>query len=250
MNKEASTASFFVLAPICKQLQELTQNCSMTRWRSFAAMRRPGRAGEGQGALSRQGGRAHRAAEGPGQAAGRGAPGSGRAHQRRPRQQIEAALDGAPRGACRARASTRSWPPRRSTSRCPGAARAPAALHPVTRTLERIETLFRSHRLRCRRRPGDRERLPQLHRAQHPGEPSGARRCTTRSTSTSGHAAAHAHLADAGPLHACADARSAPIRDHRARAASIACDSRRHPFADVPPGRRPVDRRATSASPT
>ena len=42
------------------------------------------------------------------------------------------------------RSSRRSSPPMRSTCRCPAAGAASAALHPLTRTLERIETLFRS----------------------------------------------------------------------------------------------------------
>ena len=56
----------------------------------------------------------------------------------------------------------------------PGRGMDAGALHPVTRTLERIEALFRSLGFERRRRSGDRGRLPQLHGAQHAGEPSGA----------------------------------------------------------------------------
>ena len=60
------------------------------------------------------------------------------------KQAIEAALDRAPRGARRREARARSSRRRRSTSRCPAAARGTGGLHPITRTLERIETLFAS----------------------------------------------------------------------------------------------------------
>ncbi len=51
-----------------------------------------------------------------------------------------------PSGAKRSpmRSSRSSSPPRRSTSRCPGRGIGVGTLHPITRTLERIETLFRS----------------------------------------------------------------------------------------------------------
>ena len=58
--------------------------------------------------------------------------------------QLEAALARASRGTRRAEARAAARRARRSMSRCPDAASAPAALHPITRTLERIETLFRS----------------------------------------------------------------------------------------------------------
>ena len=72
-----------------------------------------------------------------------GAPGRRRARSTRRRR-------GSRRRSTRAatrsptRSSPRSSPPKRSTCRCPAAAAASAALHPLTRTLERIETLFRS----------------------------------------------------------------------------------------------------------
>ena len=93
-------------------------------------------------------------------------------------------------------------------------------------------------RLRGRRRPRNRGRLPQLHRAQHAGEPSGAvdarhvlRRRRPR--------AAHAHLAHPGAVHG--NARAAD-QDHRA-GPRLSRRQRCHAFADVPSGRGPVDRR-------
>ena len=93
-------------------------------------------------------------------------------------------------------------------------------------------------RLRGRRRPRDRGRLPQLHRAQHAGGPSvalDARHVLRRRR----HGAAHAHVADPGALHG--NARAAD-QDHRA-GPRLPRRQRRDALADVPSGRGPVDRR-------
>ncbi len=42
----------------------------------------------------------------------------------------------------------------------PGRGQSSGGLHPVTRTLQRIERLFSSHGIRVGRRSGDRGRLP------------------------------------------------------------------------------------------
>ncbi len=100
-------------------------------------------------------------------------------------------------------------------------------------------------RLRSRRRPGDRGRLPQLHRAQHAREPPcpvDAGHVLRRRR----HGAAHAHVADPGAVHG--NPRAAD-QDHRARP-RLPRGQRRDALADVPPGRGPVDRPATSRSPT
>ena len=55
----------------------------------------------------------------------------------------------------------------------PGRQRGQGGLHPVSLTLERIEGIFGSMGLTWRR-PRDRDRLVQLHRAEHAGRPSGA----------------------------------------------------------------------------
>ncbi len=140
---------------------------------------------------------------------------------------------------------------RRSTSRCPAAAAARAACirscapgaHRGALPLDR---------LRSRRRPRDRDRLLQLHRAQQPGEPSGAldaghvlRRCARRRWPAT--AAAHAHLPDAGALRAHAQAadqghragphlprRLATRRTRRCSTRSKACGSTSNiSFADL-----------------
>ena len=93
-------------------------------------------------------------------------------------------------------------------------------------------------RLRGGRRPRDRGRLPQLHRAQHAGGPSvavDARHVLRRGRT----GAAHAHVERADPLHG--NARAAD-QDHRARP-RLSRRQRRDALADVPPGRGPVDRR-------
>ncbi len=88
-----------------------------------------------------------------------------------------------------------------------------------------------------RRRPGNRGRLSQLHGAQHAGEPPGpldAGHVLRRGR----HGAAHAYVADPGALHGNAQAAD---QDHRA-GPRLSRRQRRHALADVPPGRRPVDR--------
>ena len=56
----------------------------------------------------------------------------------------------------------------------PGRGRGMGGLHPVTRTLERIEAAVSFHRFCRGRRPGNRKRFLQFHRAEHPGKSSGA----------------------------------------------------------------------------
>ena len=141
-----------------------------------------------------------------------------------------------PRAATRSR-RRRGWKPAwrrmRWTSRCRGAAAGPGGIHPIIRTWQRIEDDLRLDRLRRRRRPGDRDRLVQLHRAQPAREPS--RALDARHVLRRGRAAAaHAHQPDAGAL--CAPA---PAADQGDRAGPhLSRRQRCDPFADVPPGRR------------
>ena len=103
------------------------------------------------------------------------------------------------------------------------------------------------------RRPGDRDRLVQLHRTEQPREPScalDAGHLLRRREGCRGPLAqpAPAHLADADPLRpgACPQVRRrrAHARHPRDRAGPhLPRRQRRDPFADVPPGRRPVGRR-------
>jgi phenylalanyl-tRNA synthetase alpha chain len=105
----------------------------------------------------------------------------------------------------------------------PGRGLGTGTLHPITRTLERVEALFRSLGLHRGRRSRDRGRLPQLHRAQHAGEPPcplDAGHVLRRGR----HGAAHAHVADPDPLHG--NARAAD-QDHRAGSRSTASTATR-----------------------
>jgi len=99
-------------------------------------------------------------------------------------------------------------------------------------------------RLRRRRRSRDRDRLVQLHRAQQPREPSGAldaghvlRRLEGSAGATA--SPAHPHERHADPLRAHAQAAD---QGHRPRP-DLSRRLGRDALADVPPGRRPVDRR-------
>ena len=99
-------------------------------------------------------------------------------------------------------------------------------------------------RLRGRRRPGDRARLLQLHRAEPSRGPPGAdapghllRPVTARRP------AAHPHLADADP--GDGDPAAADLRDRPRQ--GLPARLRRHPQPDVPPDRGPGDRRGDHA---
>ncbi len=149
---------------------ESNRRCGARRIRRLC---RPGRAGEQQGEVPRQDGRAHRTAEGARQACRRQSDRQpGRAinaakHGSRPRSSARReALAAAKlaRAACRGRARRVAARPRPGRRR-PASDHAHAAAHRGAVSLAR---------LRRRRRPGDRGRLPQLHGAQHAGEPSGA----------------------------------------------------------------------------
>ena len=136
-------------------------------------LRRSRRARERQGALPRQDRRAHRAAEGARQARRRGASRRGRAINAA-KQRDRGGAGRAPRGARRMPSSPRSSPADALDVTLPGRGRGrggAASDHAHARAHRGALPLAR---LRGRRRPGDRERLPQLHRAQHAGEPSGA----------------------------------------------------------------------------
>ncbi len=133
----------------------------------------PGRPGERQGAVPRQGRPHHRADEGHGRAV---------ASTRRRRAARRSTWPSRP-SKPRSPSAARHWPTRSCSASCkaealdvtlPGRLRAPGGLHPVSRTMERIEADLREHGLRRRRRPRDRERLAQLHLAEQPAEPSGA----------------------------------------------------------------------------
>ncbi len=83
----------------------------------------------------------------------------------------------------------------------PGRGLSRGGLHPVSRTLVAHPGPVPLDRLRGGDRPRDRDRFLQLHRAQHPGRPSGAG--DARHLLSAGRRiAAHPHFAGAGALHA------------------------------------------------
>ena len=99
---------------------------------------------ERQGALSRQGRAADRTAEGP-RARCRSRRRRRAARRSTPaKQRVEAALAGTARRRWPKPNSSANCRPRRSTSRCPAASAAAGGLHPVSRTMERIEAIFAS----------------------------------------------------------------------------------------------------------
>ena len=109
----------------------------------FAGARRPGRAGEREGALPRQGRRADRPAEVARQAAGRRPARGRRARSTRPRARSRRRSPPAA-----TRSPTRELAAQLAAEALdvslPGRGGGTGGLHPLTRTLERIETLFRS----------------------------------------------------------------------------------------------------------
>ena len=127
----------------------------------------------------------------------------------------------------------------------PGRGRGAGALHPLTRTLERIETLFRSLGFDVADGPEIEDDFHNFTALNTP-ENHPARSMHDTFYVEGGHGAAHAHVADPGALHG--NARAAD-QDHRARP-RLSRRQRRDAFADVPPGRRAVDRPRTSRSPT
>ena len=111
-----------------------------------------------------------------------------------------------------------------------------------------------AHGLRGRRRTGSRRRVALLRRAEHAGGASRARhaghavprrrRMPATRRRTAAHAAAHAHLVDADPLHA-----GAPAADSHRRAGPRLSARRSRPdaLAGVRPDRRPGRRRRAVA---
>ena len=123
------------------------------------------------------------------------------------KQAIEAALDGAPRRRSRDAKLDAQLAAEALDVTLPGPRRGRGGLHPISRDDGAHRGDLRLDRLRRRRRPRDRDRLVQLHRAEQPGEPSGAldaghvlRRRQGRRRHAA--AAAHAHQPDAGALRA------------------------------------------------
>ncbi len=120
----------------------------------------------------------------------------------------------------------------------PGRRQAMGGLHPVTRTIERMEAFFESVGFEVVEGPGDRGRLAQLRGAEHPARASRARDAR-HLLHRPDHGAAHPHLAGAGAGHAvdgAADPRDLP-------GAGVPLRFRPHALADVPPGGRAGDRR-------
>ena len=117
------------------------------------------------------------------------------------------------------RRSMRGWRPRPSTSRC-RCARAPprpGRIHPLSQVMDEVDHDLRRHGICDRRRSGYRDRRLQLHQAEFPRGPSGARDARHLLLQSEGGrlapAAAHAHLAGAGAHHAepeAADPRHLP----------------------------------------
>jgi hypothetical protein len=96
--------------------------------------------------------------------------------------------------------------------------RRAGSVHPVSQVMDELAEIFADMGFRGRHRPGDRGRLAQLHRAQHPRKPSGAGDARHLLFPRHGcgrprHAAAHAYLAGADPHH---DVKPAADPHHRA----------------------------------
>ena len=108
---------------------------------------------------------------------------------------------------------------------------------------------LRRHGLRRRRRAGHRDRRLQLHQAQFPRGPSGARDARhvlfPAEAGRLADAAAHAHLAGAGAHHA--DAEAADPRHHSGP--HLSQRLRPDPHADVPSGRGPGHRQGRASRP-
>ena len=177
-----------------------------------------------------------------GKPAGRGRPRGRRGGQPRQGQHRgrgRRAAGGARRGGAGGRSPRAS-----STSRCRRAGRAlghAAPAHagaPRDRGRSSPGSASRSHRAL------DRDRLPQLRRAQHAAGPPRARHAGHLLRRGRAHPAL-AHLAGADPHHAGGAAAGA---DHRARQ-RLPPRRRRHPLADVPAGRGAAGRPRTSRSP-
>ena len=199
---------------------------------------RSGSAGSGAGALSGQERRIDRAAQATRHPARRGAPGRRQRHQssqgrgpdgdRRPQDRVleQAAL------AARLAAE-------RIDVTLPGRGQTPGGLHPVTRTLRRIERLFANAGFAVAEGPEVEDSLSQLRGAQHPRASSGAgdaRHLLFRRRPP----AAHPHLAGADSGHGRA---GAAAQDHRPRA-GLSLRLRPDPHPDVPSGRRAAGGRA------
>ena len=113
---------------------------------------------------------------------------------------LEEALGAAARSARRRRSSPRSSRPKRSTCRCPDAVAARAALHPLTRTLERVETLFRSLGFEVADGPEIEDDFHNFTALNTPeNHPARSMHDTFYVDERAG--AAHAHVADPGALH-------------------------------------------------
>ena len=137
-------------------------------------------------------------AEGPRQAAGGGAPGDGRQSTRQGNARGGAV--GASR--CIQRRKLEAQLAQESLDvTLPGRGIGCGGLHPVTRTLERIEEIVPFDWFCRGRRPRDRDRFLQFHRAEPAGKSSGA--CHARHVLPRRRqaCAAHAYLADPDPLH-------------------------------------------------
>ena len=196
------------------------------------------RARERQGALPRQGRRAHRLLKGLGklpaeerrEAGAASTPPSSRSRQALEARRAALAQTAARRAARRAGA-------RRHAAR---ARPRPRRLHPVIRTWQRIEEIWRSIGFEVADGP-EIETDWYNFTALNSRKTTRRARCRTRSMSTDGGLpAAHAYQPDAGAL--CAHAQAADQGDRAGP--HLPRRFRRDPFADVPPGRRPVDRRA------
>ena len=125
----------------------------------------------------------------------------------------------------------------------------------MTRTLEAHRGDIPLDRLRCRRRPRNRDRLEQFYCAEQPGKPSGAL--------DAGYLLRRRQGCEGKPL--LLRTHTSPMQVRYARmwvddfaygespadqgdraGPHLSRRQRRHPFADVPSGRRPVDRRRLS----
>ena len=209
--------------------------------RAVRQLRRSGRAGKRQGAYLGKAGALTELLKGLGKLP---AAQSARLRARRstkPRRHLRprssARRDGTRRRQARRAARRRSA--RRDAAR-PRHGPAAACIRSRAR-MERVEALFRSIGFAVADGPEIEDDFHNFTALNTP-ENHPARSMQDTFYVEGGTRAAHAHVADPGALHGNAQAAD---QDHRA-GPRLPRRQRRHAFADVPPGRRPVDRRATS----
>ena len=117
----------------------------------------------------------------------------------------------------------------------PGRGQTSGGLHPITRTLERIEQFFTHIGYGIAEGPEVEDDYHNFEALNIPGHHP-ARSMHDTFYFKREHAAAHPYLAGTGPHHGIAEAAD----PHRLPRPCVSQRLRYHPLADVPPGRRPA----------